>query len=194
MIENRPYGGRMTDKEQFIHNLHQARINEVRWLGAVKLLSSDMPVKAYSFELNLVDIDFGKWFYAEASLITAINSIGIIDEMENILTSMHKKFMDIYQVCVLHRKKNFMGKTKALTLLEKNVMLSDYQEVVILSDKFQKILRRFERMMQAKPEDEFSMFAYVVKNEDLKEESKKEVVDKDNLSTAGARGAYFNGS
>lgn len=185
----------MTNKEQFIHNLHQARVNVIRWGGAVKLLSADLPMKDYTFELNLFDTDFGKWFYEEASLITAANSIESIDAIEDILTTMHKNFMYIYEICVLHRKKTFLGTAKALGSAEKNMAFTYYQEVVRLSDEFQKVLRRFERIMQAKAEEEFTMFAYAVEarvSQMKKEEQHVEIKKENNISTGGARGAYFD--
>jgi len=183
----------MTNKEQFIHNLHQARVNVIRWVGAVKLLSSDLPMKEYAFELNLSDTDFGKWFYEEASLITSPNSTEMIDNIEDILIDMHRHFVHIYEICVLHRKKTFLGTVKALSLAEKNMASTYYQELVKLSDDFQKLLRRFERMIQAKSEEEFTMFAYAIQaqhNEEKKEQEK--VIRKVNhTSVSGARGAYL---
>jgi len=182
----------MTNKEQFIHNLHQARISTVRWGGAVKLLSSDLPMKKYTFELNLLDTDFGKWFYEEASLITSANSLEIIDSMEEVLISMHKYFMDIYDMCVTNRKKTFLGTSKSLNSAERTMAYTYYQEVVRLSDEFQKLLRRFERILQAKSEEEFTMFAYAVEANFEEEKKEEEEKQENNLSTGGARGAYFD--
>jgi hypothetical protein len=185
----------MTNKEQFIHNLHQARVDVIRWSGAIKLLSADLPMKDYTFELNLFDTDFGKWFYEEASLITSVNSIDIIDNIEDILTPMHANFMNIYEVCVLHRKKTFLGTTKALDGVEKNMAFTYYQEVIRLSDEFQKLLRRFERIMKAKSEEEFTMFAHAVEakaSQMKKVEQEIEIKKEENISIGGARGAYFH--
>jgi len=181
----------MTNKEQFIHNLHQARVNVIRWAGSVKLLSADLPMKDYSFELNLFDTDFGKWFYEEASLITSSNSTDIIDALEDTLTNMHNNFMNIYDICVLHRKKTFLGTEKALGSAEKNMAFTYYQEVVRLSDEFQKNLRRFDRMLQAKPEEEFTMFAYAVEAQNVEDKKENNEKKENNVSVGGARGAYF---
>ena len=186
-------GDMMTNKEQFIHNLHQARIGSVRWVGSIKLLSSDLPIKDYKFELSLLDTEFGKWFYEEASLITATNSLEIIDTMEHTLIAMHKHFMDIHDMCVTNRKKTFLGTTKALDSTERTMAFTYYQEIVRMSDEFQKLLRRFERIIQAKSDEEFTMFAYALeinKEKDLKEDVKKE--ESRSSSLGGARGAYLD--
>ncbi len=182
----------MTNKEQFIYNLHQARVNVIRWGGMIKLLSTDIPIRNYKLELTLFDTDFGKWFYEEASLMTAVNIVDVIDNIENIFKKMHKHFMAIYDISVLHRKKTFLGTEKALDVAEKNVIFTYYQEFVQLSDEFQKVFRRFERIIQAKPEEEFTMFAYSIENQSIRQNIVQVEVEKqdNNIYAGGARGAF----
>lgn len=177
----------MSNKEQAIRHLHQARVSMVKWVGMVKLLSADLPVKNYEFNLNLLDTEFGRWFYEEAMRFASTNCADILDNMEDVLVKMHHEFGSLYELCVLNRKKGLLGGKKALGSVEKNLAATHYQEIVRLSDEFQKLLRHFERVFSAKSEDEFPEIFSATSVEEVTVPPK--TLEKDS-HVGGARGAY----
>lgn len=186
----------MTNKEIYLHHLHQARVGYARWLGVIKLLSAGFVDTAkQNIELNDSEIEFGKWFYQEAMLFGYGTCESTVGEMELLWTEIHSHFIDIYEVCTQKQKNNIFGIKRSLSDRAIKISTVHYHEIIMLSDKLKNALRSFEKQLNAKGEDEFDMFgSYVVAQEHIK---KVESFKKDKLKTAsiirvsGARGAYL---
>lgn len=153
----------MTNKENSIHNLHQARTAHIRWVNAIKLLVSGIEVSSDTIALSPTDSLFGKWFYDEAMLFSLGTSRMVLEEIENILLSLHDKYMKIYPIYYGQKKKNIISgllgaKSKAS---EHEIELSQryYEEIITLSDKLKHKLRILESQLMSLAEDKFDVLA-----------------------------------
>ncbi len=153
----------MTNKEKSIHNLHQARTAHIRWVNAIKLLVSGIDVSSDTIELSPTDSLFGKWYYEEAMLFSLGTSRMVLEEIEEVLLSLHDKYMKIYPIYYAQKKKTLIGgllgaKNKAS---EHEIELSQryYEEIIILSDKLKHKLRILESQLMSLGEDKFDVVA-----------------------------------
>lgn len=184
----------MTNKETYLHHLHQARVEHTRWVGMIKLLSAGLlDTNKQDIELNMSDIDFGMWLEQEAMLFRDSSCVDTLYEIEALWKNIHNNFMQIYEVCVTKHKSNLFGRKKPLSDGAIKISAVHYQEIITLSDKMKQQLRLLEKQLNAKGEDEFETYGnYLVAKEhemNLKnvEKSKKA---KSKNSVSGARGAY----
>ena len=184
----------MTNKETCLHHLHQARVEHARWVGMIKLLSAGLlDTNKEELELNMSEIDFGKWLDQEAMLFRDSTSVDTLYEIEALWKAIHNHFMQIYEVCVSKHKSSLFGRKKPLSDGAIKISAVHYQEIIILSDKLKQNLRLLEKQLKAKGEDEFETFGtYLTATENKKdleiaEKSKKE--SSKNV-VSGARGAY----
>ncbi len=185
----------MTHKETYLHHLHQARVEHTRWVGMIKLLSAGLldTNKQEDIELNMSDIDFGKWLEQEAMLFRDSSCVDTLYEIEALWKSIHNHFMQIYDVCVSKNKSGLFGRKKTLSDGAIKISAVHYQEIITLSDKMKQKLRLLEKQLNAKGEDEFGTYgSYLAAREHdmnlkIAEKSKKE---KSKTSVSGARGAY----
>lgn len=153
----------MTNKEKSIHNLHQARTAHIRWVNAIKLLVSGIEVSPDTIALSPTDSLFGKWYYDEAMLFSLGTSRMVLEEIEELLLSLHDKYMKIYPIYYGQKKKNLISgllgaKSKAS---EHEIELSEhyYAEIIILSDKLKHKLRILESQLMSLGEDKFDVVA-----------------------------------
>ena len=184
----------MTNKETYLHHLHQARVEHTRWVGMVKLLSAGLlDTNKQEIELNMSDIDFGKWLEQEAMLFRDSSCVDTLYEIEGLWKSIHNNFMQIYDVCVSKNKSSLFGRKKPLSDGAIRISAVHYQEIITLSDKMKQQLRLLEKQLNAKGEDAFETFGnYLVAKEHemnlkIAEKTQKE---KSKTSVSGARGAY----
>lgn len=185
----------MTHKQTFLHHLHQARVEHIRWVGIVKLLSAGLlDEKKQDMELNMSEIDFGKWLYQEAMTLRDTSSVATINEIETIWKGIHTNFMQIYEVCVLKNKSTIFGRKKPLSDGAIRISAVHYQEIITLTDRMKQKLTLLEKQLKAKGEEEFDSFgSYLAAEEESKmikvaaEAQKKS----ENISVGGARGAYL---
>lgn len=184
----------MTNKDTCLHHLHKAVVEYTRWVGMIKLLSAGLlETNKNELELNISEIDFGKWLYQEAMLFRDTASVDSLYEIEALWKEIHNHFMQIYEVCVLKHKTNIFGMKKPLSDGAIKISAVHYQEIITLSDKLKQHLRVLEKQLKAKGEDEFEIlgtYLAAVENEkqlEILEKSKKE---KSKTSVSGARGAY----
>ncbi|GIU00609.1 hypothetical protein TSL6_11150 [Sulfurovum sp. TSL6] len=187
----------MTHKETYLHHLHQARVEHTRWVGMIKLLSAGLldTHKQEDIELNMSDIDFGKWLEQEAMLFRDNTCVDTLYEIEALWKSIHNNFMQIYEVCVSKNKSSLFGRKKPLSDGAIQISAVHYQEIITLSDKLKQKLRLLEKQLNAKGEDEFETYGnYLIAKEHevnlkIAEKSKKE---KSKNVVSGARGAYVS--
>lgn len=186
----------MTNKDTYLHHLHQARVEHTRWVGMIKLLSAGLlDTNKQELELNMSDIDFGKWLEQEAMLFRDNTCVDTLYEIEALWKSIHNHFMQIYEVCVSKHKSNIFGRKKPLSDGAIKISAVHYQEIITLSDKMKQNLRVLEKQLKAKGEDEFETFGTYLatveheKQLEILEKSKKE---KSKNTVSGARGAYVS--
>lgn len=187
----------MTNKEIYLHHLHQARVEYTRWVGMIKLLSAGLlDTSKQTIELNALEIDFGKWFYQEAMLLAEGTCVSTVSEMEVLWTEIHSHFMDIYEVCAQKQKNNIFGMKKPLSDAAIKISTVHYHEIIMLSDKLKNALRLFEKQLNAKGEDEFDIFGnHLAAQEHMKkvENAKKDKPKSgSSVGVSGARGAYLS--
>lgn len=149
----------MTNKEKFIHNMHQARNAHIRWVNAIKLLVSGIDVNEKQITLDATHSEFGLWYYNEAMLFSLGTSRLVLEEIENFLTDLHDKYTKIYPVYYGSRKRNLLteflgGKTRASSH-EIEFSQRYYEEIVHLSDKLKQKLRIFEAQLMSLSEEKF---------------------------------------
>ena len=153
----------MTNKENSIHNLHQARTTHIRWVNAIKLLVSGIEVSSDTIALSPTDSLFGKWFYDEAMLFSLGTSRMVLEEIEDILLSLHDKYMKIYPIYYGQKKKTIisglLGAKSKASEHEIELSLRYYEEIIILSDKLKHKLRILESQMMSMGEDKFDVVA-----------------------------------
>lgn len=186
----------MTNKETYLHHLHQARVDYTRWVGMIKLLSAGLlDTNKQKIELNISEIDFGKWLYREAMLFRDTTCIDTVYKIETLWTEIHNHLMHIYEVCVLKHKNNLFGMKKPLSDGAIQISAVHYQEIITLSDRLKSSLRVFEKQLNAKGEYEFEIFGnYLMSDENKKRLEKLEAMKKEDDSrnvVSGARGAYY---
>lgn len=99
----------MTNKEKFIHNMHQARTAHIRWVHAIKLLISGMDADEKQITLDATHSQFGVWYYSEAMLFNLEISRLVLEEIENILMELHDKYMKIYPIYYENKKRNLLS-------------------------------------------------------------------------------------
>ncbi len=184
----------MTNKDKYLHHLHQARVEHTRWVGMIKLLSAGLlDTHKQEIELNMSDIDFGKWLEQEAMLFRDSSCVDTLYEIEALWKSIHNHFMQIYDVCVSKHKSNIFGRKKPLSDGAIRISAVHYQEIITLSDKMKQKLRLLEKQLNAKGEDEFETYGtYLVAKEhemNLEIVKKSKKADSKNR-VSGARGAY----
>ena len=186
----------MTNKDTYLHHLHQARVEHTRWVGMIKLLSAGLlDTDKEHIELNMSDIDFGKWLEQEAMLFRDSTCVDTLYEVEALWKGIHNHFMQIYEVCVSKNKSSLFGRKKPLSDGAIKISAVHYQEIITLTDKMKQTLRVLEKQLKAKGEDEFETYgAYMAAAESEKrletlEKSKKE---KSKNVVSGARGAYVS--
>lgn len=153
----------MTNKEKSIHNLHQARTAHIRWVNSIKLLVSGIEVSADTIALSPTDSLFGTWFYDEAMLFSLGTSRMVLEEIEELLLSLHDKYMKIYPIYYGQKKKTLLGgllgsKNKA-SEHEIELSLRYYEEIINLSDKLKHKLRILESQLLSLGEDKFDVVA-----------------------------------
>jgi len=187
----------MTNKEIYLHHLHEARVEYIRWVGMIKLLSAGLyDTSKQAIELNALEIGFGKWFYQEAMLFSDGTCTSTVGEMEELWTDIHSHFMEIYEVCAQKQKNNIFGIKKPLSDAVIKISTVHYSEIIILSDKLKKELRLFEKQLNAKAADEFTMFGnYMVAQEHMQNVQQVKNLERVKLNASvgvsGARGAYL---
>lgn len=153
----------MTNKDKTIHNLHQARTAHIRWVNAIKLLVSGIDVSVESIALSPTDSLFGKWYYDEGMLFSLGTSRMVLEEIEELLLSLHDKYMKIYPIYYGQKKKTIIGgllgaKSKA-SEHEIELSLRYYEEIIALSDKLKHKLRILESQLLSLGEDKFDAVA-----------------------------------
>jgi hypothetical protein len=183
----------MTNKEKSIHNLHQARTSHIRWVNSIKLLISGIDVSSESITLSATDSLFGKWFYEEAMLFSLGTSRMVLEEIEELLLSVHDKYMKIYPIYYGQKKKSLfgglIGSKSKLSEYEIEYSQRYYEEIVTISDKLKHKLRILESQLMSLGEDKFdSVAAY----------SKSSVSSSEELLTSepanNGEEAYFYGT
>jgi hypothetical protein len=149
----------MTAKERFIHNLHQARSNHIRWVNSIKLLISGIDINEKYITPDATTSEFGVWFYQEAMLFTLGTPKMVLDEIEVLLHTLYDKYMKIYSIYYGQKKKPFLGNllgTK-IKVSEYEIELSHhyYEEIVMLSDKLKHKLRILESQLMSFSDEKF---------------------------------------
>jgi|AGBJ01.1.fsa_nt_gi hypothetical protein len=186
----------MTNKETYLHHLHQARVEHARWVGMIKLLSAGLlDAHKEEIELNMSEIAFGKWLDHEAMLFRDGTSVDTLYDIESLWKEIHNHFMQIYEVCVSKHKSSLFGRKKALSDGAIKIAAVHYQELIILSDKLKQNLRVLEKQLKAKGEEEFKTFGTylaVVENKKHLETLEKSKKEKSKNIVSGARGAYVS--
>ena len=186
----------MTNKDTYLHHLHQARVEHTRWVGMIKLLSAGLlDTNKQELELNMSEIDFGKWLEQEAMLFRDSTCVDTLYEIEALWKSIHNHFMQIYEVCVSKHKSNIFGRKKPLSDGAIKISAVHYQEIITLTDKMKQSLRVLEKQLKAKGEDEFETFgSYLaaVENERQLEILEKSQTYESKNVVSGARGAYVS--
>lgn len=182
----------MTNKENFLYRLNQARVGHVHWVGMIKLLSSDLLKNKSNLELNSTKIVFGKWLNEDAMLFKDTSCSSIIYEIEKLWGESHHQYMTIYEVCISNQKKNIFGMRRPLNRSEKQLASYHYQELIVLTDKLQQKLRMLEKQLHAKGEQEFEKFAYYSEEIEDKKSSENNKKESSIKGVSGARGAYFS--
>ena len=172
----------MSNQIIFNRNLQQARVQNTKWVAMIKILTLNLPTKDYEFEPTLLHTNFGKWFYKEATLLSATNCAGLIEDIELTLLSMYQNFIPIYEITIIDRKTNFLGKNKLLTTLEKETINKFYLKIVAISSKFHKQLKKLEKVLNAKSEQEFAIFSSIYQEEPKNSLSSN---NKDTLAISG---------
>lgn len=163
----------MTNKEKSIHNLHQARTAHIRWVNSIKLLISGIDVIPESITLSATDSLFGQWFYEEAMLFSLGTSRMVIEEIEELLLSLHDKYMKIYPIYYGKNKKTLFGgllgsKTK-ISEFEIDFAQRYYEEIILLSDKLKHKLRILESQLMSLGEEKFAVIAEYTKSGTMEE-------------------------
>lgn len=186
----------MTNKQTFLHHLHQARVEYIRWVGMVKLLSAGLlETNKQDLELNMSEIDFGKWLYNEALLLRDTASVDTLNDIESLWKSVHTNFMQIYELCVLKNKSGIFGRKKPLSEGAIRISAVHYQEIVVLTDTIKQKLTLLEKQLKAQGEEVFESYGnYLTAEEENKiiaevEKAKKKT---ESISVGGARGAYLS--
>ena len=153
----------MTNKDKTIHNLHQARTAHIRWVNTIKLLVSGIEVSVESIALSPTDSLFGKWYYDEGMLFSLGTSRMVLEEIEELLLSLHDKYMKIYPIYYGQKKKTIISgllgaKSKAS---EHEIELSQryYEEIITLSDKLKQKLRILESQLLSLGDEKFDTVA-----------------------------------
>ncbi len=149
----------MTNKEKFIHNMHQARTTHIRWVNAIKLLVSGIDVDEKQITLDATHSPFGLWYYNEAMLFSLGTSQLVLEEIENLLTELHDKYTKIYPIYYGNRKRSLFGellggRTRA-SAHEIELSQRFYEEIIQLSDKLKQKLRIFEAQLMSLSEEKF---------------------------------------
>ena len=185
----------MTNKQTFLHHLHQARVEHIRWVGMVKLLSAGLlDEKKQDLELNMSEIDFGKWLYQEAMTLRDTSSVITINEIETLWKGIHTNFMQVYDLCVLKNKSSIFGRKKPLSERAIRISAVHYQEIITMTDSMKQKLTLLEKQLKAKGEEEFDSFgSYLAAEEESKmiEMAVKAQKKTESISVGGARGAYI---
>lgn len=163
----------MTTKERFIHNLHQARTEHIRWVNSIKLLVSGIEVAENQITLDAISSEFGVWFYKEAMLFTLGTSRMVLEDIEVLFLTLHDKYMKIYPIYYGNKKKPLLGsilgaKSKAS---EYEIELSHryYEEIVVLSDKLKHKLRILESQLMSLMDEKFDNAASFIETESVEE-------------------------
>ncbi|MDD5053049.1 MAG: hypothetical protein PHO27_10000 [Sulfuricurvum sp.] len=162
----------MTNKERFIHNMHQSRTAHIRWVNSIKLLMSGINVDESDICVNALESEFGKWFYNEAMLFSLGSSRMVLEDIEMIFISMHDKYTKIYPIYFGKQKKNLLGnilgRKSNISDYEKEFSERYYEEIVVLSDKLKHKLRILEAQMMSITEDRFDEYSHFTENEPIK--------------------------
>lgn len=182
----------MTSKENFIHNMHQARTAHIRWVNAIKLLVSGIDVDEKQITLDATHSAFGLWYYNEAMLFTISSSRLVLEEIENLLTQLHDKYTKIYPIYYGNRKRNLLsgflgGRTRA-SAHEIEFSQRYYDEILLLSDKLKHKLRILEAQLMSLSEEKFDELSCFTQ----KEESTPVVLESQEVSED--EGAYHYGA
>jgi len=149
----------MTNKEKFIHNMHQARTSHIRWVNAIKLLVSGIDVDEKQITLDATHSAFGLWYYNEAMLFSLGTSQLVLEEIEIFLTELHDRYTKIYPIYYSNRKRSILsgflgGRTRPST---PEIELSQryYDEILLVSDNLKHKLRIFETQLMSMSEEKF---------------------------------------
>jgi hypothetical protein len=161
----------MTNKEKFIHNMHQARTAHIRWVNAIKLLISGIDVDEKQITLDITHSTFGAWYYSEAMLFTIGSSRMVLEEIELLLMELHDKYTRIYPIYYGNRKRTILsgflgGRTRA-SVPEIELSQRYYEEIIQISDKLKQKLRIFESQLMSLPEEKFDELSCFTQKEKL---------------------------
>jgi hypothetical protein len=186
----------MTNKQTFLHHLHQARVEYIRWVGMVKLLSAGLlETNKQDLELNMSEIDFGKWIYNEAMLLRDTSSVDTLNDIESLWKNIHTNFMQIYEVCVLKNKSSIFGRKKPLSEGAIRISAVHYQEIITLTDMLKQKLTLLEKQLKAQGEEIFESYGdYLIAEESTKAMKAVMKMKKESARSgvSGARGAYLS--
>ena len=165
----------MTNKEKFIHNMHQARTAHIRWVNAIKLLVSGIDVDEKQITLDATHSQFGLWYYNEAMLFSLGTSRLVLEEIENYLMELHDKYTKIYPIYYGSRKRNLLsellgGRSRA-SAHEIELSQRFYDEIIQLSDKLKHKLRIFEAQLMSLSEEKFDELSSFTQKEELTSEA-----------------------
>ncbi len=159
----------MTNKEKFIHNMHQARTAHIRWVNAIKLLVSGIDVDEKQITLDATHSQFGVWYYNEAMLFSLGTSKLALEDIENFLMELHDKYTKIYPIYYGSRKRNLLseflgGRTRA-SAHEIELSQRFYEDIIQLSDKLKQKLRIFEAQLMSLSDEKFDELSHFTQQE-----------------------------
>ena len=157
----------MTAKELFIHHLHDARTEHIRWINSIKLLVSGIDIPENQIALDAISSDFGIWFYKEAMLFSLGTSRMVLEDIEQLFLMLHDKYMKIYPIYYGAKKKpllaNFLGAKNKASEYEIELSHRYYEELVVLSDKLKHKLRILESQLLSLADENFESVAAFTK-------------------------------
>lgn len=162
----------MTPKEQFIHNLHQARTSHIRWVNAIKLLVSGIDVDPKQISLDTVSSPFGKWYYNEAMIFSSGTSRLVIEEIEMKFIACHDVYTKIYSIFFAKKKGSILGelfgKQTRASSHEMELGYRYYEEIITLSDQLKNKLRIFEAQILSMDEEKFQTYGALIEEVKVK--------------------------
>jgi hypothetical protein len=185
----------MTNKEKFIHNMHQARTAHIRWVNAIKLLVSGIDVDEKQITLDATHSQFGVWYYNEATLFSLGTCHLVLEEIEELLMKLHDKYTKIYPIYYGSRKRTllseFLGGKPRISSHQIEFSQQTYEDIIQLSDNLKQKIRIFETQLMSFPDDKFDALICFTQQKEKVEPillKQEEISDDNGAYHYGARG------
>lgn len=157
----------MSNKNHYLEQTRQARIEHKKWINQVRLIISGLEKNREAIALNPSESPFGEWFYSKAMTYSISNSKLVLNDIETLFDECYQEYHKIY--AVLFKEENIgilnsLFGSKKPSVSDFKIAEQYYEILVEKSDKLLNKLRIYENQLTATNTEKFDR---ALENEDF---------------------------